>query len=72
MVPATSVVTRAEVQAQAIRALHNGRLTEHAALMPTIRAESAVTREAVEAATLRAIASGAVDRIDAEAYRFLG
>ena len=70
VVPAVSVqseLSRAEVRAEAIRALNAGELTEYAALVGPAAAPSQLSRDDVRQATLKAIDNGTVARIDAEA-----
>lgn len=67
-----SSVTRAEVRADAVRALKQGELTEAAMLNLQATPRSELSRDAVRADTRRAQRSGAVDMIDAEAFSFHG
>ena len=70
--PAVSVaseVSRADVRAEAIRALSAGELTEYAALVGPAPAASELSREDVRQATLKAIDNGTASRIDAEAQK---
>ena len=65
-------VSRAEVRAEAVRALHNGELTEVAILTAPFVPATELTRQAVRAETQRAARSGTIDKLDAEAYSFIG
>ena len=68
--PAVSVaseVDRADVRAEAVRALKAGELTEHAALTTPLDTPTQLSRDAVRQATLQAIDNGVQARIDAEA-----
>ncbi len=67
---ASSTVSRAEVQAEARRALAAGELHETAQLNPQLTVDSRLSREVVRAATIKALQRGAVSSVNAEAYSF--
>lgn len=71
-VDASSSVSRAEVRAEAIRALEQGKLTEASILTSQFEPTNGLSRQAVRTETQRAQRSGMTDRLDAEAYSFRG
>lgn len=62
--------TRAEVIAEARRALAAGELHESAQIEQDFAVDSTLSRQDVRTATLKSIQTGSVQRLNAQAYNF--